>query len=185
MNDYCIIKLLNERSEEAIKVLEEQYGALCKTIANRIVSNEQDALECVNDTLFAVWNRIPPENPNPLISYICKIVKNIALKKYEYLHAEKRNSAYEIALSELETTLSGKEMVEENLFVRELQKAINEFLGRQRQIDRMFFVRRYWFMESIPEIAVTYGKSDNYVRVHLHRTREKLKQYLNREGLIE
>lgn len=185
MEDKFIIKLLNERSEEAVKVLEEQYGVLCKTIANRIVSNEQDALECVNDALLAVWNRIPPENPNPLVSYVCKIVKNIALKKYEYLHAEKRNSAYEVALSELETTLSGKGMVEEKLLVQELQKAINEFLSRQKKLDRVFFVRRYWFMESISEIATTYGKSDNYVRVHLHRTREKLKQYLNREGLIE
>ena len=84
---------------------------LCKTIANRIVSNEQDALECVNDALLAVWNRKPPENPNPLVSYVCKIVKNIALKKYEYLHAEKRNSAYGVALSELETTLAGKGMM--------------------------------------------------------------------------
>ena len=101
------------------------------------------------------------------------------------MHAEKRNSAYEIALSELETTFSGKEMVEDKLLARELQKAINEFLGGQKKLDRLFFIRRYWFAESISEIATTYGKSDNYVRVHLYRTREKLKQYLNREGLIE
>lgn len=185
MEDKFIIKLFNERSEEAVKVLEDQYGNLCKTIANRIVNNEQDALECVNDMLLVVWNRIPPENPNPLVSYVCKIVKNIALKKSEYLHAEKRNSKYEVALSELEETLSGKGMVEDKILVQELQKAINEFLGSQRQLDRIFFVRRYWFMESISEIADTYGKSDNCVRVHLHRTREKLKQYLSREGLIE
>ena len=79
------------------------------------------------------------------------------------MHAEKRNSAYEVALSELETTLSGKGMVEEKLLVQELQKAINEFLSRQKKLDRVFFVRRYWFMESISEIATTYGKSDNYV----------------------
>lgn len=185
MEDQLIIELFNVRSEEAIEALEDKYGTLCQTVANRIVNNEQDALECVNDALLAVWSRIPPENPNPLVSYVCKIVKNIALKKYEYLHAEKRNAAYEIALSELETTLSGKEMVEDNLLVRELQKAINEFLGRQKKLDRMFFVRRYWFAEPISEIAATYGKSDNYVSVHLHRIREKLKQYLRREGLIE
>lgn len=185
MKDQLIIELFNVRSEEAIKALEDKYGALCKAVANRIVNNEQDALECVNDAMFAVWNRIPPENPNPLVSYVCKIVKNIALKRCEYLHAEKRNSAYEIALSELEITLSGKEMVEDKLLARELQKAINEFLGGQKKLDRLFFIRRYWFAESISEIATTYGKSDNYVRVHLYRTREKLKQYLNREGLIE
>lgn len=185
MEDQLIIELFQARSEEAIKALEDKYGVLCKTVANRIVNNEQDALECVNDAWLAVWGKIPPEKPNPLISYVCKIVKNIALKKYEYLHAEKRNSAYEVALSELETTLSGKGMVEDKLLVQELQKAINEFLGRQKKLDRLFFVKRYWFTESISEIANTYGKSDNYVRVHLHRTRERLKQYLNREGLIE
>lgn len=185
MEDQLIIELFNTRSEEAVKSLEDKYGALCKAIAYRIVNNEQDALECVNDALFAVWNRIPPENPNPLISYVCKIVKNIALKKYEYLHAEKRNSAYEVALSELEATISTKGMIDDKLLVKELQKAINKFLERQKKLDRIFFVRRYWFTDSISEIADTYGKSENYVRVHLHRTREKLKQYLNREGLIE
>lgn len=185
MEDQLIIKLFNERSEEAVKALEQQYGALCKTIANRIVNNEQDALECVNDALFAVWNRIPPENPEPLVSYVCKIVKNIALKKYQHLHADKRNSVYDVALSELEATLSGREKVEDELLVSELQKAINEFLRRQKKLDRIFFVRRYWYTESISEIAVTYGKSENYVRVHLHRIRERLKQYLRKEGLIE
>ena len=76
-------------------------------------------------------------------------------------------------------------MIDDKLLVKELQKAINKFLERQKKLDRIFFVRRYWFTDSISEIADTYGKSENYVRVHLHRTREKLKQYLNREGLIE
>ncbi len=184
MEDHLIIELFHKRSEEAIKVLDEKYGALCKTIANRIVNNEQDALECVNDTLFSVWNRIPPENPDPLISYVCRIAKNIALKKYEYLHAGKRNSDMQITLNELETVFSSGEKPEDELLVKELQNAINEFLREQKRMDRLFFVRRYWFMESIPEIAMSYGKSDNYVRVHLHRTREKMKKYLRKEGLV-
>ena len=71
MEDQLIIELFNVRSEEAIKALEDKQGALCKAVANRIVNNEQDALECVNDAMFAVWNRIPPVNPNPLVSYVC------------------------------------------------------------------------------------------------------------------
>lgn len=184
MEDQLIIKLFYERSEEAIKALEEKYGSLCKMVAKRIVNNEQDALECVNDTLLAMWNKIPPENPNPLVSYVCRVVKNIALKKCEYLHAEKRNSAYEIALDELESSLCGKDRIEEELLAKELREAINVFLGKQKKLDRIIFVRRYWFSESISEIANTYGKSNNYITVHLHRMREKLKQYLLKEGLI-
>ena len=185
MEDQLIIKLFQKRSEEAIQALEEKYGSLCTMVAKRIVKDDQDARECLNDTLFVVWNRIPPENPNPLISYVCRVAKNIALKKYEYLHAEKRNAEYEIALGELESSLSGNELVENELLAQELRVAINEFLKRQKTSDRVFFVRRYWFSESISEIAATYGKSNNYVTVHLHRTREKLKQYLVKEGLIE
>lgn len=184
MEDQLIIQLFQERSEEAIKALDEKYGSLCKVIANRIVHNEQDALECVNDTLYVVWNQIPPENPRSLISYVCRIAKNQALKKWEYLNAEKRNSTYDVALCELEATLCSTKFVEDELLVQELQKEINVFLARQKKLDRIFFVKRYWFSESISEIASTYGKSNNYVTVHLHRTREKLKHYMLKKGLI-
>lgn len=184
MEDQRIIKLFHERSEEAIKALDEKYGTLCKLVANRIVDNEQDALECLNDTLYAVWNRIPPEHPASLISYVCRIAKNQALKKREYLYAEKRNSTYDVALDELEATLCSLESVEHELLAQELQTAINTFLEKQKKCDRIFFVKRYWFAESISEIAATYGKSNNYVTVHLHRTREKLKRYLMKKGLI-
>ena len=184
MEDPLIIELFQKRSEEAIKALDEKYGALCKNVANRIVNNEQDAMECVNDTLYAVWNQIPPDSPVSLISYVCRIARNQALKRQEYFHAEKRNSTYDIALNELENTLCSSKFVEEELLQQELQKEINIFLGRQKKLDRIFFVKRYWFSESISEIASTYGKSNNYVTVHLHRTREKLKQYLIKRGLI-
>lgn len=184
MEDQLIIELFHERSEEGIKALEEKYGPLCKLVANRIVNNEEDARECVNDTLYAVWNRIPPENPASLISYVCRIAKNQALKKRDYLNAGKRNTGYDVALDELEATLCNSESVEHELLAQELRQAINSFLEKQKKMDRIFFVKRYWFADSISEIAATYGKSNNYVTVHLHRTREKLKQYLSKKGLI-
>ncbi len=185
MEDQKIIKLFNERSEKAIKVVEEKYGLLCKKVAERVVNNEQDALECVNDMLFAVWNKIPPENPDPLVAYVCRVTKNIALKRYEYLSADKRNSSYEIAIDELENFLKGNEQIEDEILTKELQEEINIFLEKQKKLDRIFFVRRYWFAESIYEIAASYGKSNNYVTVHLHRMRENLKRYLMKEGLIQ
>ncbi|MCI8307725.1 MAG: sigma-70 family RNA polymerase sigma factor [Lachnospiraceae bacterium] len=184
MEDRIIIKLFFERSEEAVKALEEKYGALCKYVANKIVNNEQDALECVNDTMLAVWNRIPPENPEPLVAYVCRIAKNNALKKYEYSNAAKRKSSYDIALEELEQTLCSDNTVEDEVLIHELTETINTFLGEQKELDRIFFVKRYWFSESVSDIALQSGKSTNYVTVHLHRMRTKLKKYLRMRGLM-
>lgn len=185
MEDQLIIQLFFERSQEAITAVEGKYGVLCKTIASRILKNEQDAEECVNDTLLAAWNNIPPENPDPLISYICKITRNLALKRYTQNTAQKRNHFYDVTLDELGDTLAGTCSVEKEYMAEELKKAMNHFLSKQKKMDCIFFVKRYWFMESISEIAECYGKSNNYVTVHLHRTREKLKKYLTKEGLIQ
>lgn len=185
MEDQLIIKLLEERSEEAIKALEKKYGLLCKKVAMNVVNDEQDAKECINDTWLAVWDKIPPEKPDSLIAYVCKVAKNLALKKWEYNSASKRCTLHTVAIDELENTLQGKDMVEDHIVANELKVAMNTFLDRQKGIDRVIFVRRYWLGDSISEIASRYGKSNNYVTVHLHRVRAKLKQYLEKEGLIK
>ena len=185
MEDQLIIQKFCERQEQAIQDLSDKYGMLCQTIANRILSNRQDAEECVNDTLLVAWNTIPPEHPNPLSAYVCRITRNLSLKKYYANTAQKRNHYYDLVIDELEESLIGNESVEDEILTKELQDAMNEFLSECRQCDRIIFVKRYWFFESIPEIAEGIGKSKNYVNVHLHRTRKKLENYLKMKGLIE
>lgn len=102
MEDSKIIELFFERSEQAIAELSYKYGGVCRKIAFNILNNLQDVEECVNDTYLEAWNSIPPQNPNPLVTYICKITRNIALKKYRYNTAKRRNGFYDISLSELE-----------------------------------------------------------------------------------
>lgn len=184
MEDLQIIKKFYERSEDAIRELSDKYGRLCSGIANRILNNEQDAEECVNDALFAVWNKVPPENPKPLSAYVCKIVRNISLKKYHANTAKKRNTYYDLALAELGENLPGDCSVEGEIMAKELGQAINDFLSELKKTDRIIFVKRYWFFESASEIADSIGKSGNYVTVHLHRSRKKLEIYLKEKGLI-
>lgn len=185
MEDQLIIQEFYDRQEQAIQDLSDKYGLLCQTIANRILGNRQDAEECVNDALLAAWNTIPPENPQPLSTYICRITRNISLNKYHANTAQKRNHYYDLLLDELEESLAGIETVEDAILTKELEYAINDFLSEQKQIDRIIFIKRYWFFEPIDRIANSLGKSKNYVAVHLHRSRKKLENYLLKRGLIE
>lgn len=184
MDDQHIVELFIARSETAIPVMEDAYGRLCKSIMYRILENEQDIEECMNDVLLAVWNQIPPNKPNPLRAYVCKIARNLAITRYKNNSAIKRNSQYDTALDELTDVLSSDETVEENYEARELREAINGFLAVQKKMDRILFTKRFYFFESIREIAKETGCSCNYISVHLHRTKERLKKYLEKEGLI-
>ena len=185
MEDQLIIQRFCERQEQAIQDLADKYGALCQTVANRILGNSQDAEECVNDTLLAAWNTIPPEHPNPLSSYVCRITRNISLKKYYANTAQKRNHSSDLVIGELEEFLAGKESVEDEILTKELKDAINCFLSECKPHDRIIFIKRYWFIESLDEIAGELGKSNNYVAVHLYRTRKRLEKYLQTKGLME
>lgn len=185
MEDQLIIKLFFERSEDAIRELNRKYGKVCKRLANKFLHNEQDVEECINDAYLAVWNTIPPQKPNPLSAYVCRIVKNIALKRYRTNTAQKRNHSYDVVLEEADEFLSVNETVESEIVAKELSSRINIFLERIKEKDRIMFVQRYWFCYSVEEIAKTVGVSKNYVTVHLHRTREKLRDYLKSEGFYD
>lgn len=182
MEDSKIIELFHERSEQAIVELSKKYGTICTRIAKNILNNELDAEECVNDAYFGAWNTIPPQSPNPLQTYICRIVRNLSIKKYHKNTAIKRNSFYDIALDELENCIPSGKTVEDELLVKELTQKIDEFLATLNQEKRVMFVRRYWYSDSISEIAKEFHMSNNNVSVGLLRTREKLKKYLRKEG---
>ena len=185
MEDQLIIKLFFERSEDAIRELDIKYGNMCKRLANRFLHNEQDVEECMNDAYLAVWNAIPPQKPNPLSAYVCRIVKNTALKKYRVNTAQKRNHCYDVILEEVDEFLSANETVEGEILAKEIGSRINAFLGGIKEKDRIMFVQRYWFCYSVEEIAKALGVSKNYVTVHLHRTRERLRKFLRSEGFYD
>lgn len=183
MEDHQIIHLFMERSEQAICELSDKYGKVCFKIAKNILRNRLDAEECVNDTYLAAWNTIPPENPNPLLTYVCRIVRNLSIKKYHANTARKRNSFYDIALDELENCIPAYKTVEGEYAVQELANAINRFLATLSRENRMMFIRRYWFSDSISEIAGMFRMNKHNVSVRLSRIRGSLKDYLEQEEI--
>lgn len=182
LEDEKIIELLQMRSEQGIWALHQKYGAACRHIAKNILKDAQDAEECVNDAYLGVWNTVPPQNPRPLLTYLCRIVRNIATAKYHSNTAKKRNSFYDAALDELEECLASPETVEDALTVKELTRALDAFLDTLDRENRMLFVRRYWYADSISQLAKQFHMSGNHVSVRLHRIRDKLKDYLKKEG---
>ena len=183
LDDRKIIELFYERSEQAIIELSNKYGSVCRKVADNILNNKQDVEECVNDAYLGAWNTIPPQNPNPLISYVCHIVRNIAIKKYHFNTAEKRNSIYDVALDELENCIPSVSSVEDEIDTMEISKHINMFLEILDKENRILFVRRYWYSDSIEDLAKLFCTSKHNVSVRLSRTREKLKKYLSRKGV--
>lgn len=185
MNDQLIIELFFKRCEEAITATSEKYGKLCKSISDRILRNNEDAEECVSDTYLTLWDTIPPKEPDPFVAYICKIVRNLSLKRYRHNTAEKRNSYYDASLDEISECVAAGGELDERITAQELTDRLNKFLEGLKEVDRVMFVKKYWFCMDSPEIAEEMSLSTNYVNVHLHRTREKLKQYLVKENWYE
>lgn len=182
MDDKQIIRLFFERSEQAITELSQKYGALCLQLADNILNDHQDAEECVNDAYLGAWNSIPPQSPDPLRAYICRIVRNHSLKKLRANTALKRGSQFEVSLSELEDCISGSSL-DEQLAVSELTAQINAFLSALPRDDRVMFVKRYWFSESLSEIADAFAITENNASVRLSRIRGKLHQHLKEAAL--
>lgn len=181
MDDQTIILLYEKRDEDAILHTQRKYGSACHRIAANILGNDQDAEECVNDSYLKVWNSIPPAKPQSFFAFLSRIVRNISLDRYRYNHAERRDSGADILLSELEGCLSDTELsdVGEDRIV----EALNGFLETLDQKTRILFVRRYWYMDSNEMLAKRFSTNENTVRQKLYRTREKLREYLRKEGI--
>lgn len=185
MDDERIIKLFFERSEQAIKELDEKYGRVCRLVSYNILNNRQDAEECVNDAYLGIWNAIPPAKPNPLLAYVCKIVRNISLKRYEQNTAAKRNSHYDVVMEELADCLASSTTIEKEIAESELTKMIESFLISIPKENRVIFLRRYWFSDSYADIAKRVGLTEKNVSVRLTRIRKELREYLlEREVLL-
>ncbi|MBR0352550.1 MAG: sigma-70 family RNA polymerase sigma factor [Oscillospiraceae bacterium] len=184
MTDTEIIGLFFERSEQAITELDKKHGSAVARVARNILGNEQDTEECVNDTYLGIWNAIPPHRPSPLRTFVCRIARNLATKKYHSNTAAIRNSQYDLALDELEEVLSNGDSVEERYEAKELGTAINGFLATLNPSDRFLFMRRYWYSDPVKDIAEMAHSTTNSVTVRLFRIREKLRLYLEKEGLL-
>lgn len=184
MEDSKIIALFFARSEQAITELTAKYGKLCNHIADNILHNPQDAEECVNDAYLGAWNTIPPQKPNPLQAYICRIVRNLAITKYHANTALKRNSHYDVALEELEHCLFAPETAESRLEAKELSHLLDRFLASLDSRSRVMFVRRYWYADSVADIAISFRMRPNSVSVQLSRIRAKLRKFLIQEGYL-
>ncbi len=182
MDDRNILELFFARSEQAVAALSAQYGTVCLKIANNILHNQQDAEECVNDAYFAVWNTIPPQSPDPLHSYVCRIVRNLAVKKYHTNTAAKRNSSYDLALDELEHCIAASESVENAFDAIETARLIDQFLQTLEREKRILFIRRYWYADSIEDLAALFHTSKHTISVRLNRIRNKLSIFLKQTG---
>ena len=178
IDDEKIIELFLERSEQGIRELDMKYGKLCHNLSYHIVNSRQDAEECVNDAYLGAWNAIPPENPNPLRSYLLKIVRNISLKLYWRKEAAKRSGHYKIALEEIEGYIADTKTVEAEIEAKELARIIEAFLDTLTVQNRVIFMRRYWFADSYKDIAEFVGLTEKNISVRLTRIRQKMRQYL-------
>lgn len=183
LEDSKIIDLFYVRAEQAVAELLEKYGTSCGRIAKNILKNDLDAEECVNDACLAAWNTIPPQRPDPLRTYLFRIVRNIAIARYHANTAEKRNSHYDAALEELERCLAAPGSVEDAVSAGELSRAINSFLASLDKESRVLFVLRYWYSYSVAELAERFQTSGNNVSVRLFRIRNRLKKHLKKEGI--
>ena len=183
MEDARIVQLYWDRNESAISETSNKYGSYCTSIAQNILGDQEDAQECVNDTYLNAWNSMPPHRPNMLSTFLGKITRNLCFNKYKHDHAHKRGDGQiPAALDELSECVSGKSDVQTEVEYHELVKAIDEFLESLSPQKRKIFVCRYWYNDSISEIAKLFRMKENAVSMTLHRIRAKLQKYLVERG---
>lgn len=185
MNDEEIIGLYWKRADNAIAITAEKYGNYCRSIAFNILRNQQDAEECVNDAYLMAWDSIPPHRPEKLAAFLGKITRNLALNRYKGINSQKRGAGQtEVALSELEECIPSGVRVEQGVEDRLLTAAIEKFLFAQPELKRKLFVRRYWYLSSIRELADEYGMSESKITSLLFRMRKKLRRCLAKEDIL-
>ena len=185
MDDHRIVELYWERSEQAIKETASKYADYCYATAYNILGNREDSEESVNDTYLDAWNSMPPHRPTILSTFLGKITRRISIDKLRARNAEKRGgSNLTLALEELEECLSARDDLQKELDAQILAEALNSFLEELSEIERRVFLCRYWYVDSLEVIAKQFGFSPSKVKSMLHRTREKLRKYLEKEELL-
>lgn len=184
MEDKAIIELFWARSQQAIAETADKYGQRLHQLSMNILHNHEDAQECINDTYHVAWNTLPPEKPDFFFAYLARITRNFSFGRYDYNHAKKR-SADIVALSrELENCVPASNELEKKADSEEIGKALNAFLREQSEQMRRVFIQRYWYTQSISDIAKDCRISESKVKSMLFRMRGKLKIHLEKEGIV-
>lgn len=183
MEDSLIVQLYWDRSESAIAESAAKYGGYCRALAFGILRDRLEAEERENDTYLRAWQAIPPERPSSLKAFLGRICRNLSLDRLRFLSAQKRGgSLYDAVLDELGEVVPGGDDPAEELENKELTAVLNAFLGELEPEKRRLFMRRYWYMDSLSEIAALYGLTESNVKVTLYRLRQQLKDVLSKEG---
>ena len=182
MDDLKIIELYFQRNEQAIKETDIKYGKLCHSISFNILKNREDSEECVNDTYAGIWNAIPPTRPNNFMAFVCRIARNLSLKRLEFLKREKRSADVLLSLDELAAVLPD-ERYAPDASDEDVGRLISQFLRTQKADVRNVFIRKYYFFDSVKEIAERYSFTESKIKNMLFYTRNKLKDYLIKEGV--
>ena len=184
MEDRKILQMLWDRLEEAITALAEKFGKGLYKLTMNILNNHSDSEEAVNDTYLALWNRIPPEKPEPLTPYVYRVGRNTALNKLRSNTAQKRCSNYTLSLDELADSPPGSTL-DDVIDARALGQAIDRWLSTQSYTNRTLFLRRYWYGDPVQSLAATYAMTPGSISTRLTRLRTGLKDYLYKEGILE
>ena len=184
MDDRRIVELFLERSEEAILETDIKYGRYCHKIAFNVLGNDEDSEECVNDAYMRAWGSIPPNEPDSMASYIGRITRNLALDKLRQKQSDKRgNGEVPVVLDELAECVSGHDELERRQDSAEIAAAIDSFLDELNSVERGVFMRRYWMMEPIADVANRYDISVSKTTTMLFRLRNRLKNHFMKEGI--
>ena len=180
MDDRALVELFLQRDETAPEKAAETYRSACIGVAMNLLHDKEDAEECVNDVWLTAWERIPPEEPTYFGAWLCRVARNLALKRLEHKQAQKR-TAEVLPLDELAESLRGvgEDFTEDS----RLRQVINDFLRELPKESRQMFLRRYWFGNSVKDIARRFACTESRVKSSLFRTRNMLRGYLEKEGV--
>ena len=185
MTDCQIVDLYWNRDQQAITETDRKYRSYCSSIARNILAIQEDAEEAVNDTWLGAWNAMPPHRPEKLSGFLGKLTRRISLNKWESARAAKRGGGEpELALEELSACIPSARDVEKELEAAELTQILNRFIKSLPQSERRVFLCRYWYLESVSDIAARFGFSQSKVKSMLFRTRNKLRAVLEKEGIV-
>lgn len=184
MHDQDIISLFFDRDEKAIEYTEQKYRAYCYSVADKVLNNAEDDEECLNDVWLAAWNSIPPNNPPSLATYLGRITRNISVRRLRFINRKKRGRELTVYLEELSEAIPTASSIEEAMESQSLRQALEKFLRSQDKQNRHIFVCRYYYLDSIGEIATRFGMTENQVKLRLFRLRKKLKDFLEKEGVV-
>lgn len=185
MEDDSIVNLYWARSENAISETSKKYGNYCYSIAYNILGNAEDADESVNDTYLDAWNNIPPHRPSILSTFLGKITRRISIDKWRGRTAEKRGGGeIVLILDELADCIPSNQSVEHEVETAELSHLIENFVMSLSPMERRVFVCRYWYLDTISDIAQRFGFTQSKVKMMLHRQRKKLLNCLEREAFL-